>query len=158
MGSGLLLLTAFGKTVPDTSPESLGRFLEMSIGARQAILEPLFQKWWDKLSQLRIFPDELGKMNLSLLQQPKQTGLYVVSQFTLFADLRKGNRPGFSLALEPAAARACFEELLAFVGRKIEDRIWYSGVFAADMQVSLTNDGPVTVMFDCSIERGVEGL
>lgn len=158
MGNGLLLLTGFGKKSPELPAESVEAFLSLSTEARRARLEPLFTRWWDKLSQLRIFSDEQGKMNLSFLQQPKESGLYIVSQFTLFADLRKGNRPGFSLALEPAVARACFEDLLSFVEKRMDDRNLFSGVFAADMKVSLTNDGPVTVMFDCSLERGVEAL
>ncbi|NBW83703.1 hypothetical protein EBR21_18315, partial [bacterium] len=62
MSNGLLLLTGFGKTGQELSPECVQDFLELSSDARRARLEPLFQKWWDKLSQLRIFSDEQGKM------------------------------------------------------------------------------------------------
>lgn len=97
-----------------------------------------------KLAKLRVFEDEAGKMNLSLLQ----TGgaALVVSQFTLAADTRRGNRPGFSGAATPAEARQlyeCFASALAALGPQVE-----TGRFGAEMQVSLVNDGPVTIWID----------
>jgi D-tyrosyl-tRNA(Tyr) deacylase len=123
--------------------------------ARRAALAPLFRRWWEKVSALRVFSDSDGKMNESLLQQDSSYGMYLVSQFTLFADTRKGNRPSYSAALSAPAARHCFEDLLDFVKSVALERPVFSGVFAADMEVTLTNDGPVTLVFDCTAEDGV---
>ncbi len=95
----------------------------------------------DKLLALRIFSDEQGKMNLNLLQSGGQ--LLLVSQFTLAADTRKGNRPGFSRAAPPAISEPLFDELVAMARTRLPDT--QCGVFGADMQLSLTNDGPVTI-------------
>jgi D-tyrosyl-tRNA(Tyr) deacylase len=97
-----------------------------------------------KISKLRLFKDEAGKMNLSLAQ----TGgaALVVSQFTLAADTSRGNRPGFSGAAAPEKARTLYEafcEALRELNIHVE-----TGRFGADMQVSLTNDGPVTLWLD----------
>jgi D-tyrosyl-tRNA(Tyr) deacylase len=97
-----------------------------------------------KISGLRIFADDQGKMNLSVIDAKGE--LLVVSQFTLAASTRKGNRPSFDLAQEPAAARKMYE---ATVQRLREaDLTVRTGEFAAMMAVTLTNDGPVTVMID----------
>lgn len=99
-----------------------------------------------KAIQLRIFPDESGRMNRSLLE----TGgaLLVVSQFTLYGDCRKGRRPGFDEAARPEQARAIYEY---FVNRlKTSNLIVETGVFQADMEVHLINDGPVTFFLDSS--------
>lgn len=95
----------------------------------------------DKLLALRIFSDEQGKMNLNLQQAGGQ--LLLVSQFTLAADTRKGNRPGFSRAAPPAISQPLFDELVAMARTRLPDT--QCGVFGADMQLSLTNDGPVTI-------------
>lgn len=97
-----------------------------------------------KTAKMRIFKDEAGKMNRSLLD----TGgaALVVSQFTLAADTRTGNRPGFSQAADPETGRALyahFASCLAALGPKVE-----TGQFGADMQVALVNDGPVTIWLD----------
>lgn len=97
-----------------------------------------------KVAKLRIFQDEAGKMNLSL----RDTGgsALVVSQFTLAADTRSGNRPGFSSAASPDVGKhlyECFTEHLRGHGIPCE-----TGRFAASMQVALTNDGPVTIWMD----------
>jgi D-aminoacyl-tRNA deacylase len=94
-----------------------------------------------KLLALRIFSDAAGKMNLSL--QDLAGGLLLVSQFTLAADTSRGNRPGFSAAAPPELGSQLFDAVLA------EARSRHSpvaaGVFGADMQVHLVNDGPVTI-------------
>ena len=97
-----------------------------------------------KISKLRIFKDDQGKMNRSLLDIGGSA--LVVSQFTLAADTRSGNRPGFSTAALPDEGRALYEGFaaeLALLGIPTE-----TGEFGADMAVSLVNDGPVTIWID----------
>jgi D-tyrosyl-tRNA(Tyr) deacylase len=98
-----------------------------------------------KLAALRIFPDEAGKMNKSVREVGGKT--LVVSQFTLHAATVKGNRPGFPRAAKPDEAIPLYETFLADLERETGHRP-ERGVFAADMQVSLVNDGPVTILID----------
>lgn len=101
----------------------------------------------DKIAGLRVFEDEAGKMNRSLLDTHK--ALLAVSQFTLFADTKKGRRPSFVDAMEPAEAKRLYElycERSQAVGLSVA-----RGVFAADMQVALVNDGPVTIALDSKL-------
>lgn len=101
------------------------------------------QKLARKIAKLRVFRDEAGKMNLSL----SQTGgaALVVSQFTLAADLR-GNRPGFSSAAPPDLGGRLYDDFVASLGG--EGIATATGIFGADMAVSLTNAGPVTIWID----------
>jgi D-tyrosyl-tRNA(Tyr) deacylase len=94
-----------------------------------------------KLLKLRIFADDEGKMNRSV--QDVAGGLLLVSQFTLAADTRSGNRPGFSGAAPPALGRALYETVLQLA--REAHPIVAAGEFGADMQVHLVNDGPVTI-------------
>ncbi|WP_407509056.1 D-aminoacyl-tRNA deacylase [Elizabethkingia anophelis] len=97
-----------------------------------------------KILNLRVFGDEEGKMNLSIVDI--QGDLLCISQFTLIADYKKGNRPSFIKAAKPDKAIPLFEyfkEEIAKSGLKTE-----SGIFGADMKVSLINDGPVTIVMD----------
>jgi len=98
----------------------------------------------EKLINLRIFTDEQGKMNLSIMD----TGglMLVVSQFTLYGDVRRGRRPSYSEAAEPERAKELYQYFVERVrsqGIRTE-----TGIFQAMMQVSLTNDGPVTILLD----------
>ena len=95
----------------------------------------------DKLLKLRIFSDDAGKMNRSV--QDVGGGLLVVSQFTLAADTRSGNRPGFSGAAPAAQGEALYEAVLRLARER--HPVVASGRFGADMQVHLVNDGPVTI-------------
>lgn len=94
-----------------------------------------------KLLKLRIFSDEHGKMNRSVVDV--HGGLLIVSQFTLAADVSGGNRPSFTGAAAPELGRALYERLL--VTARAQHPVVASGEFGADMQVSLVNDGPVTI-------------
>ena len=97
-----------------------------------------------KISKLRIFTDDAGKMNRSLINIGGAA--LVVSQFTLAADTSRGNRPGFSSAAPPEEGRKLYEyfaKALAALGVQVE-----TGEFGADMQVSILNDGPVTIWLD----------
>jgi len=98
----------------------------------------------DKVIHLRIFDDEEGKMNRSLLDVRGEA--LVVSQFTLYGDVRRGRRPSYTDAAEPGVANRLYEY---FIGRLLEAGIVVqTGVFQADMKVALMNDGPVTILLD----------
>lgn len=98
-----------------------------------------------KIAGMRIFSDENGKMNLSIDQVGGK--ILSVSQFTLFADTKKGNRPSFTGAASPEAANKLYEEFNEIL-RTEYGLIIETGEFGADMQVSLVNDGPVTILLD----------
>ena len=109
--------------------------------AEPADTDAIADKLVAKLLKLRIFSDENGKMNRSVVDV--QGGLLIVSQFTLAADVSGGNRPSFTGAAGPELGRALYERLLA-TARALHPLV-ASGAFGADMQVSLVNDGPVTI-------------
>ena len=98
----------------------------------------------EKLLAYRLFGDEQGRMNCSV--QDINGGVLLVSQFTLSADTRKGLRPGFSSALPPAEAEALYDYTLTRLSAR--HNAVAAGVFGADMQVSLVNDGPVTFLLE----------
>lgn len=102
------------------------------------------EKILHKLLNYRVFADEQGRMNKSLTDT--QGGLLLVSQFTLAADTRSGLRPGFSTAAAPAQAEALFEQLVTLAQQRHGNV--QTGQFAADMQVQLINDGPVTFLLE----------
>lgn len=106
--------------------------------------ETIVSRMADKIIHLRIFDDENGKMNLSLEQV--SGSILSISQFTLYADAKKGNRPSFTKAGKPEHAKAMylyFNEYLRSQGVHVEE-----GIFAADMKVRLLNDGPITILLD----------
>ena len=98
-----------------------------------------------KISELRIFEDEDGKMNISALD--KNYSCMVVSQFTLFADTKKGRRPSFIKAARPEKAIPIYEKFLSEIESSGFKKVIH-GEFGADMQINLTNDGPVTIILD----------
>jgi len=99
----------------------------------------------EKILNLRIFPDDEGKMNRSLLDIDGE--LLVVSQFTLYGDCRKGRRPNFTNAAPPDLANKLYEEFIAKC-KSMGVKSVQSGVFGAHMHVSIENDGPVTLLID----------
>lgn len=105
--------------------------------------ETVARKLWDKICHLRIFDDGAGHMNLSLLDVGGQA--LIVSQFTLYANARRGRRPSFTEAAPPDLARDLYERFCKIAA---EDVPVATGIFAAEMQVSLVNDGPITVWLD----------
>lgn len=98
-----------------------------------------------KLVNLRIFNDDKGQMNRSVLEVGGR--VLVVSQFTLLADARKGNRPSYIGAATPAVAEPLYERFVALVAEALGQPV-PTGIFGADMQVRLLNDGPVTIILD----------
>ncbi len=98
----------------------------------------------DKLAGLRIFADDAGKMNLSLSDIKGE--ILAVSQFTLYGDARKGRRPSFSEAALPGSAESLYEQLISEL--KARGFTVKTGIFGADMQLGLINDGPVTILLD----------
>lgn len=105
------------------------------------------EKLVDKIKGLRIFSDENDKINLSISDVSGQ--LLVVSQFTLYADCRKGNRPSFVNAAPPALAQKLYEYFVRICNERICENV-QTGIFGADMKVNLENDGPFTVVIECN--------
>ena len=98
----------------------------------------------EKIVKLRIFSDEEGKMNKSVLDV--EGSMLLISQFTLYADTKKGNRPSFIEAARPEQAIPLYEFFIAEMRKRITNV--ETGIFGADMKVELVNDGPVTIVFD----------
>ena len=122
----------------------IGRGYLILLGVGQADDEACARKLWDKIRKLRIFEDEAGKTNRSLADVDGQ--VLVVSQFTLYADCKHGNRPSFTSAGAPDTARALYERFCEMVRTDMGGV--QTGEFGADMQVSLVNDGPFTIWLD----------
>ena len=98
-----------------------------------------------KISNMRIFSDENGLMNKALTDV--QGNILLISQFTLFASTKKGNRPSFTRSAKPDLAIPFYEKMISELGQLTGTKI-QTGVFGADMQISLVNDGPVTIIID----------
>jgi D-tyrosyl-tRNA(Tyr) deacylase len=127
--------------VEDTIVGQIGRGLLVFLGVHESDTETNADYLANKVIQLRIFPDDDGKMNLSL--RDILGGMLVVSQFTLYGDTRKGNRPSYSQAARPEVAVRLYNYFIE-ICRKRGISV-STGVFQADMKVRLTNDGPVTL-------------
>jgi len=126
--------------VDDVITGAIGRGVLALIGIEREDTQSSYERLLQRILAYRIFPDDAERMNLSL--KDIDGGLLLVPQFTLAADTRKGNRPGFSQAAEPEYGKAMFDALLVHA-KKSYPHV-KQGVFGADMQVSLVNDGPVT--------------
>lgn len=122
----------------------IGKGFLVLVGVGNGDTKETADKFLKKLLGLRIFEDENGKTNLSLADV--QGELLMVSQFTLYANCRKGNRPSFIEAGEPKLAEQLYEHLLAEAAKSVP--IVQKGIFGADMDVELVNDGPFTVILD----------
>jgi D-aminoacyl-tRNA deacylase len=130
--------------VAGESVGSIGMGILILLGVTQTDNEEDADYLADKVVQLRIFPDEAGRMNRSLLEAGGS--LLVVSQFTLYGDCRKGRRPSFDHAAPPEQARALYEY---FIQRLKSSNIAVeTGVFQAEMEIHLINHGPVTFILD----------
>ena len=119
----------------------IGTGILMLVCAEHGDTPDIGQRLLDKVAKLRIFGDEQGKMNRSLLDVDGE--LLIVSQFTLAADTAKGNRPSYTAAAEPQLAKQLYDHLIEYA--QSQGIKTASGRFGADMKVSLTNDGPVTI-------------
>lgn len=131
-------------TVEGNEVGSCGKGLLVLLGVGPHDTPQTAEALWTKISKLRIFADEGGRFNYDLSQVGGE--VLVVSQFTLYANCRKGNRPSFTEAARPELANELYEHFCDFAqrsGTKVG-----RGVFGADMQVALVNDGPVTIMLD----------
>jgi D-aminoacyl-tRNA deacylase len=131
-------------TVDGEPVGEIGRGVVVLLGIARGDTEAEGERLAGKVARLRIFEDEAGKFDRSLLDVGGEA--LVVSQFTLIADTRKGNRPSFTDAAAPDEAEPLYERFcnaLRAVGVQVQ-----TGVFGARMQVQLTNDGPVTVVLD----------
>lgn len=133
-----------GVTVDGQVVGKIGAGFLALVGVAEEDTEQTVEKMVDKMCKLRIFPDSEGKTNLSL----KDVGgeLLVVSQFTLYADCKKGNRPSFVKAGSPDKAKKLYEHAVDRC-RLYADKVEH-GIFGADMKVSLVNDGPFTILLD----------
>ncbi len=122
----------------------IGKGLLVFVGAGQDDTKEIADKYLRKLLGLRIFEDENGKTNLSL--KDVYGALLIVSQFTLYANCKKGNRPSFIEAGEPHMAEALYEYMIDEAKKSVP--VVEHGEFGADMKVSLLNDGPFTIILD----------
>jgi len=123
---------------------AIGSGLMVLLGVAQADAEEAARSLAEKVAALRIFEDEAGKMNRSVVEAGG--AVLVVSQFTLLGDARKGNRPGFTGAAAPEPADALYRRFCAHLREK--GLTVATGVFRAHMEVELVNDGPVTLLLD----------
>ncbi|MBC7710325.1 MAG: D-tyrosyl-tRNA(Tyr) deacylase [Rhizobacter sp.] len=119
--------------------------LLLLVGVSHADTESIEDRMADKIVKLRIFSDEKGLMNRSVLDVGG--GLLAVSQFTLYADAKNGNRPSYANAARPEQASPAFDRLVAKLAVRLGKPV-PTGVFGADMKVALVNDGPVTIWLD----------
>lgn len=135
-------------TVDDTIISAIGPGLTVFLGIKQGDNEKDAAYIMDKIINLRIFEDIAGKMNLSLIDIKGE--ILLISQFTLYGDVRKGRRPSFSSAELPELAEPLFNYSVDYV--KQNGIMVKTGVFGADMKINLTNDGPCTIILDSERE------
>ncbi len=121
----------------------IGAGLNLLLGVVDGDTEKEVQTLVNKIVRLRIFADDAGKMNRSLIDTGGE--MLVISQFTLAGNVKKGRRPSFDNAADPSEAKRLYEHFIALASESVTVR---RGVFGADMKVSIENDGPVTFVID----------
>jgi D-tyrosyl-tRNA(Tyr) deacylase len=129
----------------DTLFASISKGMLVLLGIHQSDTLTQIPKLIQKIINLRIFADEVGQMNLDI--KNVQGEILLVSQFTLYADTKKGNRPSFIDAAKPEAAIPIYENFVMSLAAALPNKV-KTGVFGADMQIHLVNDGPVTVLLE----------
>ena len=138
-------VTSANVVVDGTTTGAIENGLLLLVGITHSDTDAVEERMADKVVKLRIFGDERGLMNRSVLDVGG--GILAISQFTLYADAKKGNRPSYTDAARPEQASPAFDrfvkKLAARLGKPVP-----TGVFGADMKVSLVNDGPVTIWLD----------
>lgn len=131
-------------TVDNNVIGKIGKGYMVLIGVSDTDTEEIADKMLDKMIKLRIFEDENGKTNLSLADVGGE--LLLISQFTLYANCKKGNRPSFIEAGSPDHANALYEYIIEKCKERVE--VVEQGEFGAEMKVELLNDGPFTIILD----------
>ncbi len=139
-------VTVDGKVVGE-----IGRGITALVGVAQGDTKREMQWVADKIVNLRVFYDNEGKMNLSLLDVGGD--LLLISQFTLLGDCRKGRRPSFGNAAPPQDAQELYQEMVEYIKENYPVKV-ETGVFQAHMVVEIENDGPVTFIIDSQEKRG----
>ena len=132
-------------TVDGKIVSNIGEGLLLFIGIEEADLQIDIDWLCKKIANLRVFNDENGVMNKSLLDQGGDA--LVISQFTLHASTKKGNRPSYIRAAKPEVAIPLYEAFIAQLSQELKKEV-RAGIFGADMKVKLLNDGPVTIWLD----------
>lgn len=138
-------VTRASVTIHGTVNGSIRHGLLVLLGIEENDTEQDIEWLSSKIVQMRIFSDTEGKMNLSV--QDTNGELLIISQFTLFASTKKGNRPGFTRSAKPDIAIPLYERFIEVAGQKLGKAV-QNGIFGADMKVELLNDGPVTIFID----------
>lgn len=133
--------------IDDAVHAEIGRGVLVLLGVGPKDAAEDAQRLAAKIVQQRIHADDQDRMNLALADLDPCGEMLVVSQFTLFADTRKGHRPSFTAAASPDLANELYERFVAECEALLPGRV-RTGVFAADMQIELVNDGPVTIVMD----------
>jgi D-aminoacyl-tRNA deacylase len=132
-------------TVDEQITGEIAHGLLILVGITQTDTETIEDRMADKIVKLRIFSDEQGKMNKSVVESGG--AILAVSQFTLYADAKGGNRPSYTRAARPEQASPAFDRFVVKLAARIGKPV-PTGVFGADMKVALINDGPVTIWLD----------
>jgi len=132
-------------TVDGQITGKIGQGLLILLGIEESDTSEDLQWLAQKITNMRIFSDENGLMNKALADINGE--ILLISQFTLFASTKKGNRPGFTRAAKPEKAVPMYKEMISEL-EKLTGRKLQTGIFGADMKISLLNDGPVTIIMD----------
>lgn len=141
-------VSAANVVVNGTTTGAIGNGLLLLVGVTHDDSEAIEDRMADKIVKLRIFSDDARLMNRSVLDVGGE--ILAVSQFTLYADARKGNRPSYTDAARPEQASPAFDRFVGKLAARLGKPV-PTGIFGADMKVSLTNDGPVTIWLDSAV-------